>query len=103
MTKTSVEEVASKDAADPLCELYEQLRSYVLAACDVPGQVYGLGVMLQRGMGAWIKAASEYVHREAADGNVDSQQVIGTLSPVQTELARLLAGIVLKHNQKEVF
>ncbi|MBW1700420.1 MAG: hypothetical protein JRK26_27005 [Deltaproteobacteria bacterium] len=68
----------------------------------MPGQVYGLGVMLQKGMRAWIEATSDYYQVEAAYGYVDSHKAPGILSSVQTEFARLLASIVVHHNQKEI-
>ena len=94
---------ALKSTTDPLCELYEQLRGYVLEDSVMPGQVYGLGVMLQQGMRAWIEATSEYAQVEAAYGNVDSQEDLRILSSVHKELARMLASIVLNPNQKERF
>ena len=51
-----VQQVVLNGATDPLYEHYEQLRGYVLEASDMPGQVYGLGVLLQKGMRAWIEA-----------------------------------------------
>jgi hypothetical protein len=96
-----VPQVVLDGATDPLCEHYEQLRRYVLEASEVPGQVYGLGVMLQKGMRVWIEATYEHCQVKAADGHVDSHKAAGMLSSVQTELATMLAGIVLNHNQKE--
>ena len=55
-----VQQVVLNGATDPLCKHYEQLRGYVLEASDMPGQVYGLGVMLQKGMRAWIEATCEH-------------------------------------------
>ena len=98
-----VQQVVLNGATDPLCEHYEQLRGYVLEASDMPGQVYGLGVLLQKGMRAWIEATCEHCQVKAADGHVDSHQAGGMLSSVQTELAGMLAGIVLNHNQRGAF
>ena len=98
-----VQQVVLNGATDPLCEHYEQLRGYVLEASDMPGQVYGLGVLLQKGMRAWIEATCEHCQVKPADGHVDSHEVGGMLSSVQTELAGMLAGIVLNHNQRGAF
>jgi hypothetical protein len=103
LKKKSVQQAVLNGATDPLCEHYEQLRGYMLEVSDMPGQVYGLGVMLQKGMRAWIEATCEHSQVKAAYGNVDSHEVAGMLSSVQTELARMLAGIVLKHNHREAF
>ena len=98
-----VAQVVLNGATDPLCEHYEQLRGYVLEACDMPGQVYGLGVMLQKGMRAWIEATCEHSQVKPAYCHVDSHKAAGMLSSVQTELAGMLAGIVLNHNLREAF
>lgn len=89
---------ASKEAADVLCEHYEQLRCYVLEASGIPGQVYGLGVILQKGMLAWTEAVSDHCQTEAAGRQADVHEAYGTLSIVQTRLAGMLAGIMLTHN-----
>jgi hypothetical protein len=98
-----VAQVVLNGAPDPLCEHYEQLRGYVLGASDTSGQVYGLGVLLQKGMRAWIEATYEHCQVTAADGHVDPHKAGGMLSSVQTELAGMLAGIVLNHNLREAF
>ena len=98
-----IPQIVLNGATDPLCEHYEQLRRYVLEASDMTGQVYGLGVLLQKGMRAWIEATYEHCQVKAAYDHVDSHKAAGMLSSVQTELARMLAGIVLNHNQKEAF
>ena len=54
-------------------------------------------------MPAWIEAASEHSQIKVAYGNVDSHNAAGILSSVQTKLARMLAGIVLNHNQRGAF
>jgi hypothetical protein len=98
-----VAQVVLNGATDPLCEHYEQLRRYVLEGSDMSGQVYGLGVLLQKGMRAWIEATCEHTQVEASYGNGGCRQAGGMLSSVQTELARMLAGIVLNHNLREAF
>lgn len=102
MKQTYPEEFGCPGAADPLCKLYEQLRSFVLEASDVPGQVYGLGVMLRQGMRAWIEATVEYARVEQDSGNAVSQKTSWIVSSVQAELTRMLAAIVLNRSQKEV-
>ncbi|MCP4935206.1 MAG: hypothetical protein GY927_13620 [bacterium] len=59
--------------------------------------------MLQKGMRAWIEATCEHCQVKAAYGHVDSHEANTILSSVQTELAGMLAGIVLNHNQMEAF
>jgi len=58
----------------PLCKPYEHLRSYVLEASNMPGQVYGLGVMLRQGMRAWIDATLEYAQLKQDPGNAVLQK-----------------------------
>ena len=102
MKQTCPEEHACPATTDPLCKLYEQLRSYVLEASDVGGQVYGLGVMLRQGMQAWIEATLEHTQLEQDPGNAVSQKAPRILSSVQAELTIMLAAIVLNRSQKEV-
>lgn len=102
MKQTSNEELTCPGAADPLCKLYEQLRSSVLEPSGVPGQVYGLGVMLRQGMRAWIEATLEYAQVEQDSGHVVTPNTSWVLSSVEAELTIMLATIVIKHSQKEV-
>ena len=102
MKQTCPEELGCPGATDPLCKLYEQLRSFVLEASDVGGQVYGLGVMLRQGMRAWIETTVEYAQVEQDTGNTVSQKTSWIVSSVQAELTRMLAAIVLNRSQKEV-
>jgi len=102
MNKTCHEELACPGATDPLCKLYEQLRSYVLEASDMPGQVYGLGVMLRQGMRAWIEATLEYTQLKQASDHSISQEHPWVLSSVEAELTIRLATLVLNRSQKEV-
>ncbi len=102
MSKTCNGELACPGATDPLCKLYEQLRSYVLEASDMPGQVYGLGVMLRQGMWAWIEATVQYTQLNQASDHTIFQKHHWVHSSVQAELTIMLASIVLNHSQKEV-
>ncbi len=102
LKQTCPEELGCPGATDPLCKLYEQLRSFVLEASDGPGQIYGLGVMLRQGMRAWIEATVEYAQVEQDPGNAVSQKTSWIVSSVQAELTRMLAAIVLNGSQKEV-
>ncbi|MBU1344038.1 MAG: hypothetical protein KKE44_26615 [Proteobacteria bacterium] len=82
--------------SDALCDHYEHLRSYVLKTYDTPVQAYGLGVMLQKGMRAWIEATSDHFQVELFYSNIDSNEPLETLSPMQTQLAGIMAGIIIK-------
>ena len=94
--------MACPGATDPLCKLYEQLRSHVLETASRPGPVYGLGVMLRQGMRAWIEATLEYAPLEPDPGPAVSPKTPGILSCVQAELTIMLASIVLTHSRGEV-
>lgn len=102
LKQTYPEELGCPGHTDPLCKLYEQLRSFVLEVSDMPGQVYGLGVMLRQGMRAWIEATLEYTQVEQDPGIAVSQKTSWITSSVQAELTRMLAVIVLNRSQKEV-
>ena len=69
-------------SAKHLVDLYERLREYALNTLGSPLQVYGLGVLMLRGMPAWIKAAADYTnihyHRDNNDmrnNNLQSNQL----------------------------
>jgi hypothetical protein len=102
LRKACPEELASPGAADPLCKLYEQLRSSVLEASDMPGRVYGLGVLLRQGMRAWLEATLEYAQVKQDSGHVVTPNTSWVLSSVEAELTIMLASIVVKHTEKEV-
>ena len=88
-------------SAERLCELYEQLREYVLNALDNPAQVYGLGVILLRGMHAWIKAASQYADVQCPSNNNKLQSI--RLQPVENaQLQQILADVLIQHCHREV-
>lgn len=101
MNKTCHGEPACPGATDPLCKLYEQLRSHVLETAARPGPVYGLGVMLRQGMRAWIEATLEYAPLEQDLGHAVSPKTPRILSYVQAELTIMLASIVLTHSRGE--
>jgi len=82
--------------SDALCDHYEQLRSYTLKTTDIPVHLYGLGVMLQKGMQTWIEATSEHFQASSFHDNIDSNESLKTLSPMQTQLAGIMADIIIK-------
>jgi hypothetical protein len=82
--------------SDALCDHYEHLRSYALKTYATPVQAYGLGVLLQKGMRAWIEATSDHFQVELFYSNIDSNEPLETLSHIQTQLAGIMAGIIIK-------
>ncbi len=102
MSKTCPEALGCLGAADPLCKLYEQLRSSVLGDPDILGHVYGLGVLLRQGMRAWLEATLEYAQVKHEEGHVVTPKSSWVLSSVEAELTIMLASIVVKHTEKEV-
>ncbi len=82
--------------SDALCDQYELLREYVLKATDIPVQAYGLGVMMQKGMRAWIEATSDHFQANSFQDNIDSNEPLKTLSSIQTQLAGIMADIIIK-------
>jgi hypothetical protein len=85
-----------------LCDLYEQLRGFVLEGSALPGQVYGLGVLLRQGMRAWMAACVEHAQLERASNNVVYQVAPCLPLSMQEELTRALASLVLNTNEREV-
>lgn len=99
MKGTRTQELARRGGTELLCDLYEQLRSFVLQGSGLPGQFYGLGVLLRQGMVAWIAACVEHTRLEAASGNMVYQVAPGLPPSMQAELTRTLASIVLNNNR----
>jgi hypothetical protein len=89
-------------SAKRLHELYERLREYVLNALDNPSPVYGLGVIVLRGMPAWIKAASLYAaDLDCHPGNKGLEAI--RLQPVEkTQLQEILADVLIHQCYREV-
>ena len=85
-----------------LCDLYEQLRSFVLEGSALPGQVYGLGLLLRQGMRAWMSACVEHTEFERASNNVVYKVAPCLALSMQEELTRTLASLVLNTNEREV-
>ena len=85
-----------------LCYLYEQLRGFVLEGSGLPGQVYGLGVLLRQGMRAWMAACVEHAQIERASNYVVYQVALCLPLSMQEELTRALASLVLNNNEREV-
>ena len=96
------EELACRQATEPLCDRYEQLRSFVLHGSGLKGQFYGLGVLLRQGMIAWMAACVEQKRFEASSDNRVYQLAPGLAPSIQAELTRTLASLVLNHNKREV-
>jgi hypothetical protein len=89
-------------SAGHLRELYERLRDYMLTALANPGEVYGLGVIVLRGMPAWIKAASLYAADLDCHPDKKGLEAI-RLQPVEkTQLQEILADVLIQHCHREV-
>lgn len=89
-------------SAEHLRELYERLRDYMLNTLDNAGEVYGLGVIVLRGMPAWIKAASLYAADLDCHPNNKGLEAI-RLQPVEkTQLQEILADVLIQHCHREV-
>jgi len=88
-------------ATDPLTELYEHVRSFVLQGSGLPGEVYGLGVLLRQGMRTWIETCMEHAHLERASGTAVLQVASRLPCCDHAEVTRLLAGMVLNTIEKE--
>lgn len=86
--------------AQRLGELYERLRDYMLNAATA-APAYGLGVIVLRGMPAWIKAASLYAGLESQSENNGRDSI--RLEPVEkAQLQQILADVLIQHCRREV-
>ena len=87
--------------AQRLGEFYERLRDYMLNAFDKAAPAYGLGVIVLRGMPAWIKAVSHYAGLESQSENNGRENI--RLEPIEkTQLQQILADLLIQHCHREV-
>jgi len=88
--------------AQRLRELYEQLREQALDALDKPASAYGLGVIVLKGMPAWVNAASQYAALESQPDNNGQERTIRLETVEKTQLQRILADVLVQHCHREV-
>jgi len=85
-------------ALDALGGLYERLRRQILHGGDPAA---GLGVLMRQGMRAWMERCRECAHAIGSSGDGASPPVT-IPSPLQTQMVRVIAGMVLNHKRKEL-
>lgn len=81
-------------------DLYERLREYALHTLESPAQVYGLGVIMLRGMPAWIKAVAAYTNMQYYTNNKELR-TIKIQSVERNQLEEILAVMVIQHCHKQ--
>jgi len=84
-----------------LRELYERLRAYALTTLEPPVQVYGLGVIMFRGMAAWINTAKSYAEVQHIAGN-NGLKPVGMPEDERTQLQEILAEVLMQHCHREI-
>jgi hypothetical protein len=77
-----------------LAEQYERLRVFVLTRNGSPGLRLGQGVLMARGMAAWIQVAKE-LFPPVRSGPSPSSEVISVPLTVQGEVIQLMGGAVM--------
>ena len=88
-------------SAERVGELYERLRDYVLQTVDTPAQIYGLGIMMLKGMAAWIEAASEYAQREDHFDNT-GRETVALQTVEKAQFLAVLTDVMMYHCHGEV-
>ena len=90
------------ETSTSLCTLYERLRKQVLEPSRSFGQAYGLGVLMIRGMAAWMEAS---LAAGLPDERTDTP-CIGEMRPdksvVYRGLSVILAKVIIGRCQLEV-
>jgi hypothetical protein len=85
-------------ALDALGGLYERLRFQILhGGHPAPG----LGVLMHQGMRAWMERCRECAHAIGNDAGGGSGPV-SIPSPLQTQVVRVIAGMVWNRERKEL-
>jgi hypothetical protein len=77
-----------------LTEQYEKLRGYVLARNHSCGQRLGQGVLMARGMSAWIQVVKELVSPMVSAPSPSSEAISIPLSMLG-EVIQLMGGAVM--------
>ena len=88
--------------AQRLRELYERLREQALDAFDKPAPTYGMGVIVLKGMPAWVRAASQYAALESQPDNNEQESIIRLETIEKTQLQQILAEVLVQHCHREV-
>jgi hypothetical protein len=88
-------------SAERLRELYERLRDYVFKTVDTPAQIHGLGVIVLRGMAAWIETASQYAQGED-HFDTTRRGTVALQSVEKTQLQAVLTDMIMYHCHREV-
>lgn len=84
-----------------VCEIYERLRSHILGSSSESGGAYGLGLMMMRGMAAWVEAVLERGPPEA-NRNASPASEAHRLQPTEgPRLSDLFASIIIEQCQLE--
>lgn len=84
-----------------LAGLYERMRRQVLGDFAGRGATVGLGVLMAQGMGAWILRYREFTP-VAADAGCHDSLAVPIPIPLQTQVAAMIAGMVLNRNRREL-
>ena len=101
MNKTS-EKNQKNGTEDFLCRQYEQLRNYALNSLKGPRHIYGFGVILLKGMLAWIEAMLKFNTAKDLFKELDNQNQTILETNENTKLCEILAEIITKNCYPEV-
>lgn len=84
-----------------LVDLYERMRGRVLSGFGGLGGTAGLGILMTQGMGAWILKCREFMPVFADEDRHDVVTVRLPL-PLESQVAAIIAGMVLNHSRREL-
>ena len=78
-----------------MCRQYEVVRQDAATDVAFARQGYGVALLMSRGMAAWLKAVSTLCLPSVRPASADSGGDIKLAPPVRSEMARVLASLVL--------
>jgi Na+-transporting methylmalonyl-CoA/oxaloacetate decarboxylase gamma subunit len=89
------------DREGVLADLYERMRGQILSGFAGLGRTAGLGILMTQGMGAWIQRCREFTPIVADEG---CHTTFAAPIPVEleTQVAAIIAGMVLNHSRREL-
>lgn len=101
MSKTHLP-AANPQPPDSLCALYEALRGCALGVLETSAHVYGLGVLLLKGMATWMDSSRRYAVMDVGVEPRIIESPARLSASEQSQLSGILAEIVIRQCCPEV-
>lgn len=85
-----------------MADLYERMRAQVLNGFGGRGGAAGLGILMSQGMGAWILRCREFSPVVVDAGRHDTLATPIAVPPLETQVAAMIAAMILNRSKREL-